>query len=106
METAHIKELLELEIKHLKELGVEKDKALALQAKEYERRLEALNGEAERLRTMQASYLPREVYDSERKEVNSKLQTLIDKQNRQAGWVAAFGVVMTIAIFLLNYFRK
>lgn len=37
--------------------------ALELQAREYQRRLDALNVEAERLRNVQSSYLPREVFD-------------------------------------------
>lgn len=37
--------------------------ALEINAKEMHRRLEILNGEAERLRLMQATYVPREVYD-------------------------------------------
>ena len=39
------------------------EKALQLQAAEYDRRLAALNGEAERLRQMQVSFVPREVYE-------------------------------------------
>jgi hypothetical protein len=38
-------------------------KALKLQAKEYERRLEDLNGEAGRLKQMKAELTPREVFD-------------------------------------------
>lgn len=37
--------------------------ALEISAKEMARRLETLNGEAGRLREMQATYVPREVYD-------------------------------------------
>jgi DNA repair exonuclease SbcCD ATPase subunit len=40
-----------------------KEIALSKQATEYERRLEALNGEAARLRGMQQEYIPREVFD-------------------------------------------
>lgn len=105
MEIQHLKEILELQVKHLKELLEEKDRALDLQAREYERRLGILNGEAERLRNMQASYVPREVYESESKEINNKVQLLIDKQNRQSGWVAAISIILTLGMFALNYFR-
>lgn len=44
-----------------------RDKALESQAKEYHRRLEALNGEAARLREMQTHYLPRETYESDKR---------------------------------------
>jgi len=39
------------------------DKALALQAHEYERRLEDLNGEASRLHTVMSMTVNREVFD-------------------------------------------
>jgi len=39
------------------------DSARELQATEYARRLDILNGEAERLRQMQATYVPRELYE-------------------------------------------
>lgn len=39
------------------------NKALELNSVEMQRRLEILNGEASRLRDMQATYLPREIYD-------------------------------------------
>ena len=50
--------------------------ATVLQAKEYERRLDALNGEAERLKHMQATYLPREVFDARQRELNLKIDVL------------------------------
>lgn len=96
---------METEIQHLKELMAEKEKALIIQAREYERRLEILNHEAERLRLMQTSYIPREVYESEMKEINAKVQMLIDKQNKQAGWVAAISIILTLVMFGLNYFK-
>lgn len=39
------------------------DEALKLQAKEYERRLEALNHEAVQLKDMQTTYVSRELFD-------------------------------------------
>lgn len=39
------------------------DRALMVSTNELHRRLEMLNGEAGRLREMQASYIPRETYD-------------------------------------------
>jgi hypothetical protein len=55
------------------------ERALNLQAREYERRLDMLNNEAERLRNMQITYLPREVY-----EVNHKL--ILEKLNKLSDW--------------------
>jgi len=58
--------------------------SLKLQAKEYKRRLEDLNGEASRLRQMQSSYIPREVYENSLKSVLDKTEAaakaLSDKQ--------------------------
>lgn len=44
------------------------EKALELQAKEYERRLEALNGEQARIAKSNAMNLPRETYAADRKD--------------------------------------
>ncbi len=43
-------------------------KALEIQAREYERRLEALNGEAGRIRNIQDTYVPRETFEAYQKE--------------------------------------
>jgi hypothetical protein len=71
--------ILEQEIMHTRELLRTEQQAAArliderfsanriahdLQAGEYARRLEILNGEAERLRSIQATYLPREVAEA------------------------------------------
>lgn len=50
--------------------------ALKIQAREYERRLETLNHEAQQLKDMQAKYLPREVYEANYKETNTKIEAL------------------------------
>ena len=50
--------------------------ALKIQAAEYERRLDILNGEAERLRQMQATYLPREVYDTQHESLEQRLEVV------------------------------
>jgi hypothetical protein len=50
--------------------------ALILQAQEYQRRLDILNGEAERLKNMQETYLPRETYEANHKYLEEKMNTL------------------------------
>ncbi len=50
--------------------------ALALQAREYERRLDILNNEADRLRDIQATYLPRELYEAGHRELTTKIESL------------------------------
>ncbi len=52
------------------------EQARKLQAIEYARRLDALNGEAERLRAMQATYISRELYDAEHKVVVKQVNEL------------------------------
>lgn len=53
--------------------------ALKLQAKEYERRLTALNGEADRLHKMQEQYIPREVFDRTVESMNQKFDRVVDE---------------------------
>ena len=66
--------------KHELELGIrntERDSvrnALDLNSKEISRRLDILNGEADRLRIMQATYVPREIYEASIKDVRQALE--------------------------------
>lgn len=60
-------------------------KALKLQAKEYERRLEDLNGEAGRLKQMKAELTPREVFENAMNELNKKLDIINDWKIKQEG---------------------
>lgn len=55
--------------------------ALKLNATEMHRRLELLNGEAERLRLIQATYLPRELYETT---ISLMQKTLFDIQTAMA----------------------
>jgi prefoldin subunit 5 len=56
-------DLLEEQITSIRRELALKDAELIKQATEYERRLEGLNGEAGRLRSMQQEYIPREIFD-------------------------------------------
>ena len=49
------------------------DMALNLNSSEIARRLEFLNGEAERLRQIQATYLPRELFEANNKDIRQAL---------------------------------
>lgn len=55
------------------------------QAKEYERRLGELNHEAARIKEIQATYLPREVYENNHKELTTKVEKIIDWQGSIIG---------------------
>lgn len=63
--------------KHVEERFAWAEKALKLQATEYERRLEALNGEAGRLREMQQTYIPREIFDRSLQQQNEKFERVV-----------------------------
>src|ERR1700674_1784357 len=62
-----LREYLTLRIDSIEKLIEERfaqsQKALDLESKEVSRRLENLNGEASRLREMQATYVPRELFE-------------------------------------------
>jgi uncharacterized membrane protein YukC len=61
-------EKLLIEIEHKIDLRFDSlDKALSLQAREYERRLEILNNEQSRLAAERLHFLPREVYERDTK---------------------------------------
>jgi phage host-nuclease inhibitor protein Gam len=73
------------------------EKALQIQAKEYERRLEALNHEAAQLKDMQAKYLPRETYEVDQRERV--------KQNdvTRATIISVMGILIAIAGVVINF---
>jgi uncharacterized secreted protein with C-terminal beta-propeller domain len=75
--------------------------ALDMQATEYARRLDALNGEAERLRIMQASYVPREAYDIAHMELIKKVEDLQVFKERSLGRQSIISVGISAAISLI-----
>jgi hypothetical protein len=86
---------LDREIRHVKELtakdfeGVEK--ARQIQFTEWMRRLDALNGEAGRLREMQAEYVSREKFDGKVGELEKSIRTLDNFQSNMTGRMAMVG---------------
>jgi len=87
-------EVQRVEITHLRELMNRSEAALALQAKEYERRLSSLNHEAEQLKAMQATYMPREVADSSFNELRARMTSV--ERNM---WKAIGGLIAAWALF-------
>lgn len=61
----HYKEVISLKF-------AESEKALQIQATEYERRLEVLNHEAAQLKDMQSTYVSRDLFDATIKEISAK----------------------------------
>ena len=86
------------------------DKALKLQAKEYHRRLSELNGEASRLREMQSTYIPREVFDQTVKDLKERIEVLTAVNLKGQGakelrsWIPL--ILTTIGLLLAYYFNK
>lgn len=59
--------------------------ALKLQAKEYERRLNSLNGEAGQLKQMQATYTPRETFERTLEQLRKDIESLMVWKIKQEG---------------------
>lgn len=87
------------------------ERALQLQATEYKRRLKELNGEAGRLRTMQANYIPREVYEKDMENIKKDVEALTAARLKSEGkgqWIQIVPWALTIIslIFMyLNYIK-
>ena len=111
---------LDKEIAILKVTLEERDVALALQAKEYERRLELLNHEADRVKEVQDAYVlksdaaatekarivalldesqKREVSD---KEINDKIQILTSFKDNFQGQQAVMTVAISFGVTLIG----
>ncbi len=71
-------------------------KQLDSQAQEYERRLENLNNESDKLNKMQATYIPREVYDQQNREQNKSIVNLETFQSRFSLIVGVISVLSAI----------
>lgn len=100
-----LQELTEVRINALEKITDERfassQMALRLGAKETERRLDLLNGEAERLRLIQATYLPREVYDANYREQNKEISELRDFKANSQGRQATLSVLVSAGISVL-----
>src|SRR4030095_7993440 len=97
------KQVFDLKIEHLKEIIVEKEKALVLQAKEYERRLELLNGEHRTIQDNQNKSVLREIYNSEQGEQNKKIDELMTFKNNQQGSQKTWGVITLVLAAIISY---
>lgn len=101
---AALKELMMQRVGHLEVLTEERvrttNQALELQTRETERRLTALNGEAERLRIMQATYLPLEVFETVSADMHKSLTDLKAFKDTAAGRQSIMTVLIAAAISL------
>lgn len=76
LDTAH-RSLVDEKFASIRVENAAVSEALRLQHEEYKRRLHDLNGEAQRLRDIQATYVPRESYESYVKEAEAKAAALL-----------------------------
>jgi hypothetical protein len=74
------------------------ERALALQAAEYERRLEILNHEAAKLSSMQATYVPRELFENVLTQLRADIADLKDYKSRVLGIVAFVSAVVALMV--------
>jgi len=80
------------------------DRALLVADAEFHRRLDELNGEAERLKNMQATYLPREIYERNRETVEARMGSIERFNANLTGkqWIA--GAVILVLAAALAFF--
>jgi hypothetical protein len=86
-----------------------RDKALELQAKEYERRLDALNGEAGKLHNMQEQYISREVFERTVTSLQDKIYILTTYKNAQEGksdLTKYIPYIIAIGAIIFAYIKK
>lgn len=90
----HLREVMELKFS-------ENAISTRLAAAEISRRLDLLNGEAGRLTSMQATYLPREVYEQNHKAIEENIS-----QNRRATYIAIASAVGSVVLLIVNWLLK
>lgn len=91
-----LKEHFEERFRALNEIRSAEADALVIQAREYERRLESLNGEQGRIAKSQATYISREMYE----EFKERVDTFIIEQSARAksmNWL--IGILGSVATF-------
>jgi|HubBroStandDraft_1064217.scaffolds.fasta_scaffold66131_2 hypothetical protein len=83
------------------------DKALELQAREYESRLMKLNGEHATLLSMKDTYISREVYERDRNQVREEklVSDAAAISNRRAAWTASIIALIGWALTAWFHFQ-
>ncbi len=81
-----------------------RDERLKIQAAEYERRLEGLNHENERIMEILKQSIPREIFDREMSAINARIQINTDYMNSMKGkgtgmnslWAIGMGAILLV----------
>ena len=76
-------------------------KALDLASETNRQHLTMLNGEGERLQAMQSTYVPRELYSSDLKELRMAIDDLRDFKNKTIGRNSVIALIVSVAVSLL-----
>ena len=102
--------VLEVQIKHEREmreeLGRLLERALVLQAKEYERRLDALNHEYERILAAEARSVSSERYDANRKADRELMAAMNLRLNAQKEELIRLATLIAVAVSLAGYLLR
>ena len=80
-----------------------RDKALDISIAEVNRRLDLLNGEASRLVSMQNTYLPRELFNSQHEEFRREIDALRLFEANIQGKIVAYASVISLAIGIVTF---
>jgi len=73
------------------------EKALLIQTSELHRRLDELNGEAETLKGMQSTYVPRENYETQHEELERRIGAVEGFKSNMEGRQVVWGIIILIA---------
>jgi hypothetical protein len=114
-EVIHYREYIDQRITMLAEAHTREhellDRALAIQAREYERRLDELNHSHAEARRVLATYITRDLYESSQKDLTVWKSNIDKAIANMAGRNAAYGIalgaavtVITVAINVVGYF--
>lgn len=99
LESVSLKEYFERILAEYKETMAD---ALSIRSKETERRLDALNGEEERLRNMQTTYLPRTEYVLQHDRLKDDIESLKLSRAELQGKASQASVVIAYIISFLS----
>ena len=77
--------------------------ALDISSAEIARRLDSLNGEAGRLREMQATYVPRELVDLRLSKMDYEIGRLLIAEANMRGQVIAYSAAIATAIGIITF---
>lgn len=101
---SHLRELFDLRLGEMEKRFVEREdsreKALALQAEEYERRLDGLNNENERILDAQSKSVSLEKFEAEEDKTSKELNRIAALQNKMLG-----GIALLTAVGIANAFK-